>query len=222
MTALLTPLASSTLARLMAEAEKSDEILAQAYEGLSPQERAGLFKADDYRTLYTRTKDHYLAVSPETARLLYLLCRAVNAHTIVEFGGSFGVSAIHMAAGLADNGGGRLITTEFEPSKGEKLAANIAEAGFSALVEIRGGDALESLARDLPGTIDLVLLDGAKVLYPRILKLLEPSFRAGTVVVADNSDNAPEYLELVRGSASGYFSVPFSPEVEISLWQGRP
>ena len=40
-------------------------------------------------------------------------------------------------------------------------------------MEIREGDALETLSVDLPETIDLVLLDGAKSLYPEILSLLE-------------------------------------------------
>ncbi|MGH1559355.1 O-methyltransferase [Caulobacter segnis] len=45
------------------------------------------------------------------------LARSGRAKTIVEFGTSFGLSTLHLAAALRDNGGGRLITTEFEPSK---------------------------------------------------------------------------------------------------------
>ena len=37
------------------------------------------------------------------------------------------------------------------------------------LVEIRVGDALKTLSVDLPETIDLLLLDGAKPLYPEVL-----------------------------------------------------
>lgn len=84
----------------------------------------------------------------------------------MEFGTSFGVSTLHLAAALRDNGGGRVISTEFEPTKVARARANLCAAGLHDLVEIRVGDALETLARDLPEEIDLVLLDGAKKPLP--------------------------------------------------------
>lgn len=113
-----------------------------------------------------------------------MLARACKACSIVEFGTSFGISTLHLAAALRDNGGGRLISTEFEPSKIAQAQDNIAAAGLSDLVEIRAGDALQSLSTDLPDHIDLVLLDGAKPLYPKILALLEPRLRSGAMLVA--------------------------------------
>ena len=65
--------------------------------------------------------------------------------------------------------------------------------------------------------IDLVLLDGAKPLYPRILSLLEKRLRVGALIVADNADWCPEYLALVRSPAAGYLSVPFAADVELSM-----
>ena len=44
---------------------------------------------------------------------------------------------------------------------------NLTAGGLIDLVEIREGDAPQTLARDLPERIDLLLLDGAKALYPR-------------------------------------------------------
>jgi predicted O-methyltransferase YrrM len=55
-------------------------------------------------------------------------------------------------------------------------------------VELREGDALQTLARDLPGQIDLVLLDGAKGLYPAVLTLLEEHLRPRALIIADNAD----------------------------------
>src|SRR5262249_8077976 len=132
-------------------------------------------------------------------------------------GTSFAISTLHMAAGLRDNGGGRLITTEFEPSKVARARENIAAAGLSDLVEVREGDALETLRRDLPETIDLVLLDGAKSLYSPVLALLEKRLRAGSLVGADNADWVPEYVAYVRSAANGYLSVPFPGDVELSM-----
>ena len=67
---------------------------------------------------------------------------------------------------MRDNGGGHLITTEFEPSKVAKARANLTAGGLIDLVELREGDALKTLSVDVPEMIDLVLLDGAKGLYP--------------------------------------------------------
>jgi predicted O-methyltransferase YrrM len=172
---------------------------------------------DDYRSFYESVKDFHLAVSRETALLIYMLARSSRARTIVEFGTSFGVSTIHLAAALRDNGGGRLIGTEFEATKVAQARANVAAAGLDDLAEIRSGDALETLATDLPETIDLVLLDGAKGLYPRVLSLLEPRLRSGALVVADNADWSPEYVARVRNHAAGYLSVPFASDVELSM-----
>jgi predicted O-methyltransferase YrrM len=218
MTTLTTPPLAPLLERLFADADASDEILQQMAGNLSAAERAAYMRnMTDYRSFYSRVKDVYLAVSRETAVLLYMLARNARARTIVEFGTSFGISTLHLAAALKDNGGGRLIGSEFESSKVVRARENIAAAGLCDLVDIREGDALETLARDLPESIDLVLLDGAKSLYPRVLSLLEPRLRAGALIVADNAEMSPEYLAHVRTPGAGYLSVPFAEDVELSM-----
>ncbi len=62
----------------------------------------------------------------------------------------------------------------------------------------------ETLAKDLPPAIDLVLLDGAKGLYPAVLALVEPNLKPGALILADNADWSPEYLDRVRSPAQGY------------------
>jgi predicted O-methyltransferase YrrM len=174
----------------------------------------------EYRTFYGALKDYPLAVSRETGTLLYMLARATRATAIVEFGTSFGISTLHLAAALRDNGGGRLITSEFEPSKAARARENLMAGGLIDLVEIREGDALETLKRDLPETVDLLLLDGAKALYPEILALVEPRLRPGAFIVADNADYSPDYLAIVRAPSKGYMSTPFGGDVELSLRLG--
>ncbi len=135
----------------------------------------------------------------------------------MEFGTSFGLSTLHLAAALRDNGGGRLITSEFEPSKVARAMANLTAGGLIDLVEFREGDALKTLAFDLPDSVDLLLLDGAKALYPEILDLVESRLRPGAFVVADNADHSPDYLARVRDPARGYLSLPFGEDVELSI-----
>jgi predicted O-methyltransferase YrrM len=189
-----------------------------AMANLSPEERARLMRSKtDYLDFYGRMKDLPLAVSRETGTLLYMLARSSGVRTIVEFGTSFGISTLHLAAALRDNGGGRLITSEFEPSKVARARDNLAAGGLIDLVEIRQGDALKTLSADLPKTVDLLLLDGAKALYPEILRLVESRLRPGAFIVADNADHSPDYLAYVRSPANGYMSTPFAEDVELSM-----
>jgi predicted O-methyltransferase YrrM len=218
MTTLTSLPLSPLLDRLFTESDASRAALQSSMEQIPADQRTAMMSSrTDYRALYTRMKDAPLAVSRETGALLYMLARSMDARTIVEFGTSFGISTLHLAAALRDNGGGGLITSEFEPSKVARARANIAVGGLSDLIEIREGDALETLARDLPAQIDLVLLDGAKGLYPDILTLLEDRLRPGALVLADNADWSPDYLARVRSPAQGYLSVPFAEDVELSM-----
>jgi predicted O-methyltransferase YrrM len=215
MTTLTTQPLASLLERLADEAGSATSL---ALDDMSDDERTRLMHSKtDYLDLYGRLKDLWLPVSRETGLLLYMLARSSNAHAIVEFGMSFGISTLHLAAALRDNGGGRLITSEFELSKVARARRHLAEGGLADLVEIREGDALETLGTGLPEHVDLLLLDGAKALYPDILDLVEGRLRPGAIVVADNADYSPDYLARVRAPGGGYLSVPFGPDVEVSM-----
>ena len=206
------------LERLFVEADQARPLTHPSVAGMSAEERNRLMQSKtDYLDLYSRLKELPLPVSRETGALLYMLARSARATTIIEFGTSFGISTLHLAAALRDNGGGRLITTEFESSKVARARDNLRAGGVLDLVEIRQGDALQTLRADLPDTIDLLLLDGAKALYPEILSLVESRLRIGALIVADNADFSPEYLARVRLPANGYLSVPFSDDVELSM-----
>jgi predicted O-methyltransferase YrrM len=209
------------LDRLFEQAEASSPATSPAFAHVSSEERGRLMRSKTaYREFYGALKDYPLAVSRETGRLLYMLARSTRARSIVEFGTSFGISTLHLAAALQDNGGGQLITTEFEPAKAARARENLTAAGLIELVEIREGDALQTLKTGLPETIDLLLLDGAKALYPDILGLVESRLRPGAFIVADNADYSPDYLEHVRSAAKGYMSTPFGGDVEVSVRVG--
>jgi predicted O-methyltransferase YrrM len=221
MTTLTTVPVAPLLDRLFVEAEASMATLMSLFNRMSDEEKAAITSSmGDHRAFYTRMKDEPLAVSRETARLLYMLARSAGARHIVEFGTSFGISTLHLAAALRDTGGGKVITTEFEPSKAARARAHFAEAGLADLIELREGDALETLARDLPATIDLVLLDGAKGLYPAVLALLEDRLKPGALILADNADMCPDYLARVRAAGQGYLSLPFGEDVELTMRLG--
>lgn len=218
MTALTTAPIGPLLDRLFVEADGARPMTHPSFATTSPEERDRLMRSrTEYIDFYSRLKELPLPVSRETGTLLYMLARSMRATSIVEFGTSFGISTLHLAAALRDNGGGRLITTEFEPSKVARARENLRAGGVLDLVETREGDALQTLRADLPNTVDLLLLDGAKPLYADILSLVEDRLRAGALIVADNADFSPEYLARVRSAANGYLSVPFSDDVELSM-----
>lgn len=218
MTTISTTPLSPLLDRLFAEADAATSPVMSA---LSREERDRLMHSKtEYLHLYGLMKDLWLPVSRETGVLLYILARSTRAKSIVEFGTSFGISTLHLAAALRDNGGGRIITSEFEPSKVVRAREHLAEAGLADLVEVREGDALKTLSVDLPEAIDLLLLDGAKPLYPEILSLVENRLNRGALIVADNADFCPEYLERVRAPGGGYMSVSFAEDVELSMRVG--
>jgi predicted O-methyltransferase YrrM len=222
MTTLTTDPVAPLLNRLFAEADEVDPATtpsaAQYWNALTSEDKARLVRSrTDYIDLYSRMKDVPLAVSRSTGDLLYMLARSTRATTAVEFGTSFGLSTICLAAALRDNGGGQLVTSEFEPFKVARAQANLAAAGLVDLVEFREGDALDTLSRDLPDSIDLLLLDGAKALYLEVLDLVALRLRPGALIVADNADFCPSYLEHVRAPGSGFRSVAFTDDVELTI-----
>lgn len=185
---------------VMAEIDASGTTLEQVIAEKLAEERA------DYRKIYRDRADNFLAVSPAYGRFLYAIARACKATRIVEFGTSMGVSTIYLAAALQDNGGGVLIGTELESAKVARARANLDAAGLAGLVDIREGDALETL-RDVGGNVDLLLIDGAFTLYLPVLKLVEPRLKPGAVVLGENAFD-PGYLDYVRNPANGYLSQP--------------
>jgi predicted O-methyltransferase YrrM len=167
----------------------------------------------------------YIPVTPEAGRLLYSLVRATRPATIVEFGMSFGISAIHLTSAVRDNGTGRVVTTELSADKVAAAKKTFTDTGLDDLITILEGDALSTLA-DLDGPVDFVLLDGWKELYLPVIKVLEPRLSSGTLIVADNTEmaDAQPYLDYVRGAENGYVSVNFlareSDSMEISCRVG--
>ncbi|WP_242168060.1 MULTISPECIES: class I SAM-dependent methyltransferase [unclassified Pseudomonas] len=215
MTTLTTAPLAPLIERLYAQADASTSPI---FNDLSGEERDRLMHSKtDYLELYTLLKHLWLPVSRDTGNLLYMLARSSNARAIVEFGTSFGLSTLFLAAALRDNGGGVLIGSEFEPAKIALAREHFIQGGVSDLIEIREGDALVTLASDLPEAVDLLLLDGAKALYGDVLNLVEKYLRPGAWVVADNTNYCPEYLAHVREPANGYLSVPFADDIELSI-----
>lgn len=178
-------------------------------------------KAVDQHQLEAIWDRSFLTMAPEVGRLIYLLTRSRRPALAVEFGTSFGISGIYLAAALHDNGFGRLITTEQSATKAARAAQNFEKAGLSKWVEIRQGDAFQTLAGLTD--IDLLLLDAWKPMYYPMLKQLEPVLSSGCLILADDvtgmADEMQDYLDYVRNPANGYISsvIPLDDGLELSI-----
>ncbi len=205
------------LDRLNQAAEANDPAIISRARALFQEEGRPLDDSDPRLT--AMLGDAYIPVSPDSGRLLYILARAHRSKTVVEFGTSFGISTLYLAAAARENGG-RVITSEENPEKARRARAHFEEAGLSDVIELRLGDARQTL-RDLAEPVDFLFLDGWKVLYLSVLELLEPKLRSGAVVVGDDLDIARQglapYLARVRGPGYSSIELSIGDAMEISV-----
>jgi predicted O-methyltransferase YrrM len=210
---LAAPQVGAALDRMFAAAARDEDHVPAPPAGrtfwATPLERADAYQ------------DIYIPISAEAGKLLYALVRASRPETVVEFGTSFGISTIYLAAAVTDNGAGHVVTTELSNRKAEAARSNLQQAGVAEATTILVGDARQTLGQ-VPGPVGLVLLDGWKDLCLPVLRLLEPKLAPGALVAADDITHPgmAGYLDYVRDPSNGYVSVAFPVEdgVEISSW----
>ncbi|MBW4594504.1 MAG: class I SAM-dependent methyltransferase [Brasilonema angustatum HA4187-MV1] len=214
---LLLPNVQSVLERLHELADTRDKVIRQQMLASGAD-----LKSTSSEEKATMLQEVLMPISRDVGRFFYGVARSISAQRIVEFGTSYGVSTIYFAAALCDLGGGLIIGSELERSKVAKATEHLKEAGLSQYVEIRVGDALQTL-RDPGGAIDLLFLDGWKDLYLDVLQLLLDKLHPGSVVLADNIEmvqaGVTPYLDYVRNPANGFVSVElaFSNGLEYSV-----
>lgn len=170
--------------------------------------------------------DKYIPLEPAQGMLCYLLARSLRARHIVEFGTSFGISTIYLALAARDNGGGRVIGTELVPAKAARAREHLREAGLADFVEIREGNALDTL-RSLDAPVDFFLNDGFPRFALDVLKLVAPRLREGAMVLTDNvglfRGDYAGYLSWVRDPANGFSSgvLALKEDAELSVRVAR-
>lgn len=139
----------------------------------------GSFKPENF-------EEAYLSISAEQGEYIVQLIKENNLKNIVEFGTSFGISTLFLAKAVLETKG-NIITTELLESKAKKAIENFEKAGVKHLIEVRIGDALETL-KNHNLSVDFLLLDGWKDLYLPLFQMLESNFHSKTVIYVDNAD----------------------------------
>ena len=131
-------------------------------------------------------KHAYLSITEEQGLFLVELIKKNKLKNIVEFGTSFGISTLFLAQGALETKG-RIITTELIASKAEKAMENFKKAEVSNIIDVRIGDAMQTL-QNHKAPIDLLFLDGWKDLYQPLFNMLESNFHTNTIIYVDNAN----------------------------------
>lgn len=132
-------------------------------------------------------------VSRLQGQFLRLVVELVGARRVLEIGTLGGYSTIWLARGLAPDG--TVVTLERSPEHAAVARAAFAAAGLGAVITVREGaavDSLAALARASEGPFDLVFIDADKASNDAYLAWALRLTRPGSVIVADN---------VVRGGA---------------------
>lgn len=166
----------------------------------------------------------HIPISSVVGRLLHVLALTRPPGCIVEFGTSHGLSTIYLAAATSADDP-PVIATEAEPAKITAARENFSLAGVADRIDLRAGDAFETLA-DLDQPISMLFLDGWKGLYLPLLRHLEGLLVNGAIVVADDTTLLPDlcadYLDYIRGNTDQYVSsaLPVGDGLEVSVVLG--
>jgi predicted O-methyltransferase YrrM len=135
-------------------------------------------------------------VAPNQGKLLHLIARIQGARTILEVGTLGGYSTIWLARALPPDG--RLVTLEAEAKHAEVARANVARAGLASRVEVRVGQALETLpllAKEGREPFDMVFIDADKPSNPEYVEWALRLTQPGSVIVVDNVVRAGGILD---------------------------
>ena len=143
-----------------------------------------------------------IQISPTEGKLLRLLAEIAGVRRILEIGTLGGYSTIHLAGALPEDG--LLVSLEVDERNAGVARENIAEAGLESVVEVRVGDARESLARMVEegeGPFDLTFIDADKGGYPEYLEWALRLSRPGSLILGDNAIMGGSVIEPEEGSA---------------------
>ena len=148
----------------------------------------------------------YLPINRDQGEFIYDLLIREGAKHIVEFGTSFGISTLFLGA-AARQTGGCVVTSELLPEKCAIAQKNFERAGIADLVDLREGDAMETLVSVDDG-IDFLLLDGWNDLYLPVLQMVEHKLNKGAYIYTDNASfpGTEPFLSYLRENSTKFDS----------------
>ena len=163
----------------------------------------GVRESDAMRRLREETARHEMAmmqISPEQGALMALLAELIGARRALEVGVFTGYSALAVAEAMGSDG--RLTALDVSADYTAIARRFWAEAGLAERIELRLGDARESLAalraEGLDGAYDFAFIDADKsgydIYYEQCLALVRP----GGLILLDNTFHMGQIAEPER------------------------
>lgn len=152
-------------------------------------------------------KDRMLAITRDTGEFYNLLLKSISAERVLEIGLSHGYSTLWFAdAILSENpSNSRIISMEIDFSKIKRAQENFRKAGIENFVQIKQGDAIESLNELLAEFktsqkpfFDFVFLDADKKNSIKYFELVLPMLRKNGIIAADNILDMKEMEEYAK------------------------
>jgi predicted O-methyltransferase YrrM len=222
--AALSVLCDPELESLLADLHARSDAQIAAMRGFETARASGQTAASDDEVKAFRS-DKLVALDRDKAEFCYQLCRASNAHRIVEVGTSFGVSTLYLAAAVRDNvtaagGSGVVIGTEYEPSKARAARAHFAQAGLSDFIDLREGDLRETL-KQIDEPVDFMLVDIWITMAHPALEMVTPFLKPGAIVVCDNTAQYrsayADYFRFLGVHGFRTMTLPFDGGLEFSV-----
>ena len=128
-----------------------------------------------------------ISVTPAHGKLLHLIARVQGAKRILEIGTLAGYSTIWLGRALPP--GGRIITLEAKPMHADIARGNIESAGLTDRVEIRLGNALDTLpqlAAEQQPPFDFTFIDADRASLAEYFDWAVKLSRPGSVIIVDN------------------------------------
>ena len=118
--------------------------------------------------------------------LLYMFCKMLQPHNVLEIGTFTGYSAICMALGLPEDG--HIDTLEINDELEDLILEGFGRAGVAGKISLHIGDALDFLKSVDPerGLYDLTFIDADKREYPDYYELVLGLTRPGGFIIADD------------------------------------
>ena len=130
----------------------------------------------------------HMLIGKVEGRVLSLLSQMIRPHRILELGTFTGYSALCLAEGLAKDG--KLITLEHNDEQEEIIRHNLSLSPLGEQIELRIGDALETLTQmqqQGEDKFDLCFIDADKRQYSAYLDAVLPLMNENAWILADNT-----------------------------------
>ena len=116
-----------------------------------------------------------------------MLAQMVSARSILEIGTLGGYSTIWLSRALPSDG--KVLTLEVDPRHAEVARKNFTRAGLASVIEVRVGNALDTLPQlqsQQRGPFDLIFIDADKENIPGYFDWAIKLSRPGSLIVVDN------------------------------------